>query len=167
MNKNRNFDLLEKEIEKYISDFGVLNFIWLDGVFNLDIMDFYIDGFVKFYNKFIIVMMKEDDLVEWGLFNKDMDILLDVKNVLGQKYKYEYLLFSKEKVVLENGKIFDYKGLYINYYIGNIVVLVFNYNDLNDKIVNDMIQKLYLDCKVVGIDVRELYKNGGMIYCVI
>ena len=73
---------------------------------------------------------------------------------------------SKEKVALENGKTLDYKGAYINYYIGNTVVLVPNYNDPNDKIVNDTIQKLYPDRKVVGIDVRELYKNGGMIHCV-
>ncbi|MEH7435151.1 agmatine deiminase family protein, partial [Bacillus thuringiensis] len=44
-NKNRNPDLSEKEIEKYISDLGVSNFIWLDGVPNLDITDFHIDGF--------------------------------------------------------------------------------------------------------------------------
>ncbi len=41
-----------------------------------------------------------------------------------------------------------------------------NYNDPNDKIANDTIQKLYPGHKVVGIDVRELYKNGGMIHCV-
>ena len=46
------------------------------------------------------------------------------------------------------------------------MVLVPNYNDPNDKIANDTIQKLYPDRKIVGIDVRELYKNGGMIHCV-
>ena len=49
--------------------------------------------------------MKEDDLAEWGLSNKDMDTLLDAKNASGQKYKYEYLPLSKEKVALENGKL--------------------------------------------------------------
>ncbi|WP_212936908.1 agmatine deiminase family protein, partial [Bacillus hominis] len=66
-NKNRNPDLSEKEIEKYISDLGVTNFIWLDGVPNLDITDFHIDGFAKFHDKSTIVTMKEDDLAEWGL----------------------------------------------------------------------------------------------------
>ncbi|TEX00122.1 agmatine deiminase family protein, partial [Bacillus cereus] len=55
---------------------------------------------------------------------------------------------------------------YINYYIANQVILVPNYNDPNDKIANEMIQKLYPDRKVVGVDVRELYKNGGMIHCI-
>ena len=57
-------------------------------------------------------------------------------------------------------------GSYIIYYFGNKVVLVPIYNDQIDKIANDAIQKLYPDRKVVGIDVRELYKNGGMIHCV-
>ncbi len=55
------------------------NIIWLDGVPNLDITDFHIDGFAKFHNKSTIVTMKEDDLAEWGLSNKDMDTLLDAK----------------------------------------------------------------------------------------
>ena len=38
-NKNRNPDLSERKL-KNISDLGVSNFIWLDGVPNLDITDF-------------------------------------------------------------------------------------------------------------------------------
>ncbi|MEC0210063.1 MerR family transcriptional regulator [Paenibacillus ehimensis] len=36
----------------------------------------------------------------------------------------------------------------------------------NDSTANGIIQKLYPDRQVVGIDVRELYKDGGMIHCV-
>ncbi|MED0987638.1 agmatine deiminase family protein [Bacillus paramycoides] len=165
-NKNRNSKLSEAEIEKYISELGVTNFIWLDGVPNIDITDFHIDGFAKFYDKSTIITLAEDDLVEWGLSNKDIDTLMRAKNAAGGKYKYVYLPLSKNKVTLESGKTLDYKGSYVNYYIGNKVVLVPNYNDPNDKIANETIQKLYPDRKVVGIDVRELYKNGGMIHCI-
>lgn len=41
-----------------------------------------------------------------------------------------------------------------------------NYNDENDVVANDIIAKLYPDRKIVGIDVRNLYANGGMIHCV-
>ncbi|MED0973439.1 agmatine deiminase family protein [Bacillus paramycoides] len=165
-NKNRNSKLSEAEIEKYISELGVTNFIWLDGVPNIDITDFHIDGFAKFHDKSTIITLAEDDLVEWGLSNKDIDTLMRAKNAAGGKYKYVYLPLSKNKITLESGKTLDYKGSYVNYYIGNKVVLVPNYNDPNDKIANETIQKLYPDRKVVGIDVRELYKNGGMIHCI-
>jgi agmatine deiminase len=64
------------------------------------------------------------------------------------------------------GKQLEDKGSYVNYYVANGVVLVPNYGDANDKIANDIIQKQYPDRKVIGIDVRDLYENGGMIHCV-
>lgn len=76
------------------------------------------------------------------------------------------LPISKHNVILENGKDLGYKASYVNFNIGNTVVLVPNYHDPNDKIANEIIQKLYPDREVIGIDVRELYKHGGMIHCV-
>jgi agmatine deiminase len=166
-NKNRNPKLSEVEIENYIKDnLGITNFIWLDGVSGADITDFHIDGFAKFYDKSTIITLSENDLTEWGVSNKDIKTLMNSKNALDQDYKYVYLPLSKNNVILENGKKLDYKGSYANYYIGNKVVLVPNYNDPNDKIANDIIQNLYLDRTVIGIDVRELYQHGGMIHCV-
>lgn len=102
------------------------------------------------------------------VYDKDKNIktLMNAKNADGKPYQHVYLPISKNNVILDNGKDLGYKGSYINFYIGNTVVLVPNYNDPNDKIANDRIQKLYPDRKVIGIDVRELYKNGGMIHCV-
>lgn len=145
---------------------GATNFIWLDGVPGLDITDFHIDDFAKFYDQSTIITMKENDLEEWGVPNKDIQTLLKAKNALGKPYKYVNLPISKHNVILENGKDLGYKGSYVNFYIGNTVVLVPNYHDPNDKIANEIIQKLYPDREVIGIDVRELYKHGGMIHCV-
>ncbi|PUA39153.1 agmatine deiminase [Paenibacillus elgii] len=166
MNQNRNPDLSEAEIEKYIGSLGVTNFIWLDGVPGADITDFHIDGFAKFYDKSTIITCSENDLAEWGLLAKDIKTLLNANNASGESYKYVYLPLSQNKVTLENGETLADKGSYVNFYIGNKVVLVPNYNDPQDRIANDIIQKLYPERKVVGIDVRELYKDGGMIHCV-
>ncbi|MGE7941629.1 agmatine deiminase family protein [Lysinibacillus xylanilyticus] len=166
-NKNRNPHLSKSEIEEYIEEnLGATNFIWLDGVPNLDITDFHIDGFAKFYDKSTIITLRQDDLDEWGVSNKDIQTLMNAKNAFNEPYQYVYLPISKNNVILDNGKNLEYKGSYVNFYIANTVVLVPNYNDPNDKIANDIIQKLYPDRKVIGIDVRELYKDGGMIHCV-
>lgn len=113
-----------------------------------------------------IITLSKNDLVEWGLSIKDIKILLNAKNALGEPYKYVYLPISKHNVTLENGEVLEEKGSYVNFYIGNKVLLVPNYNDSNDKIANDPIQKLYPERKVVSIDVRSLYQHGGMIHCV-
>lgn len=57
-------------------------------------------------------------------------------------------------------------GAYLNFYVGNAVVLVPNYKDENDAVANEIIQELYPDREVIGIDVRNLYVDGGMIHCV-
>ncbi len=54
----------------------------------------------------------------------------------------------------------------MNFYVGNKVVLVPNYNDPNDQVANAMLQELYTDREVVGIDARDLFADGGMIHCV-
>ena len=60
---------------------------------------------------------------------------------------------------------FDYRGGYINYYVGNDVVLFPIYNDQNDRIAIEKIAGLYPDKEIVGIDVTALYQYGGMLHC--
>lgn len=166
-NKTRNPNLTEKQIEAYIKKYyNVKNVVWLDGVVGADITDFHIDGFAKFFNGNKLFTMKRTELEEWGASDKDIDKLLTLKNANGKKYEHIYLPLTKKNVVLKSGKKLDYKGSYLNFYIGNAVVLVPNYNDSNDAVANKIIQKMYPNRKVVGIDVRELYKEGGMIHCV-
>ncbi|WP_422388912.1 agmatine deiminase family protein [Helicovermis profundi] len=167
VNPNRNPLLSEKEIEMYLEEnYGVSNFIWLDGVKGMEITDFHIDGFAKFYNKSTLITLSKGDLLEWGVSKNDIEVLFNAKNKDGIKYKYIYLPLTKKNVILKNGKKLGYKGSYANFYIGNKVILVPNYNDPNDETANEIISSLYPNHKVVGIDVRELYKYGGMIHCV-
>lgn len=167
VNDNRNAGLSEKEIEEYLSKvYGIRNFIWLDGVIGLDITDFHIDGFARFLNDKKIITLNDTDLEKWGLKSSDRSILLNAKNSLGEKYIYEYLPLTKENVTLKDGTQLDYPGSYLNYYVANGVVIVPNYNDENDKVANSIIKGIYKDREVIGIDVRELYKEGGMIHCI-
>lgn len=77
-----------------------------------------------------------------------------------------YVPATKNNVKTAYGKQLDYKGSYVNYYVANGIVLVPNYGDVNDGVANKIIQKQYPDRKVIGIDVRNLYENGGMVHCV-
>ena len=91
---------------------------------------------------------------------------MSAKNKNNKGYKYVYLPLSKNNVVTEWGKDIGYEGSYVNYYVGNKVVLVPNYADPNDEIANNIIQGLFPNREVIGIDVRNLYNGGGMIHCV-
>ncbi|SHE56568.1 agmatine/peptidylarginine deiminase [Chryseobacterium sp. OV279] len=153
----------EEMFEKY---YGVSKVIWLDGVTGLDVTDMHIDGFMKFINHNTMITMDEDGLFEMGLTDKDINTLYAASNVDGKEYKKVYLPATKNKVKTAYGKQLEEKGSYINFYVANKVVLVPNYGDPNDKVANKMIQEQYPDRKVIGIDVRNLYENGGMIHCV-
>ncbi len=167
LNKNRNLGMTQVNAEKILTKYlGVTNFIWLDGVAGLEITDMHIDGFARFGNATTIVTMAQNDLLEWQVKQKDIDTLYDSKNKESISYSFLKLPLTENNVVTTYGTDLGYRGSYVNYYIANTKVLVPNYNDPNDKFANDLIQSIYPTRKVIGIDVRNLYANGGMIHCV-
>jgi agmatine deiminase len=167
LNSNRNPGMTQVQAEANFKKYlGVTNFIWLDGKAGREITDMHIDGFARFGNGNTIVTMNEDDLLYWEVPQKDINTLYNSKDKNGKAYTFLKLPLSKNNVVTTYGKKLGYKGSYVNYYIANTVVLVPNYNDPNDTVANQLIQSLYPDRKVIGIDVRNLYANGGMIHCV-
>jgi len=167
INDNRNPSLSQSQIEEYMTiNLGVTNFIWLDGVAGLEITDMHIDGFARFHNATTIVTMESSDLIYWEVPATDIDILHNAQNIDGEPYNYVYLPLSANNVVTTWGQNLGYKGSYVNYYIGNTVVLVPTYNDPNDAAAIATLQAIYPTRTVVGIDVRNLYSQGGMIHCV-
>lgn len=163
----RNKGITQSEAENIFKKYyGVSKVIWLDGVTGLDVTDMHIDEFMKFINHNTMLTMKEEDLLELGLSESDVEKLYSATNAEGKEYKKVYIPATKNKMKTVYGKELEDKGSYVNYYVANGVVLVPNYGDTNDKIANEIVQKQYPDRKVIGIDVRNLYENGGMIHCV-
>lgn len=167
INANRNPDMSQADIEEVFHEYlGVSNFIWLNGVAGLEITDMHVDGFARFGNAHTIITMSDEDLLDWEVPEGDIETLREAKDIDGVPYDQVLVPLTKHNVVTTYGKDLGFRGSYINYYIGNKVVLVPNYQDPNDKVANATIQKLYPTRKVIGIDVRNLIANGGMVHCV-
>jgi agmatine deiminase len=167
LNNNRNPGMTQSKAEEVLTKYlGVTNFIWLDGVAGLEITDMHIDGFARFANQTTLVTMAQKDLQEWDVTQTDIDRLYASRNKNGNAYAFVKLPLTQNNVVTTYEKNLGYKGSYINYYIANKKILVPNYNDPNDAVANNIIQNLYPGKTVVGIDVRNLYANGGMVHCV-
>lgn len=166
---NRNPQLSEAELERVLADqLGVAKFIWLDGASggSEDITDMHIDGFARFGTPHTIATMSRNDLRYWGLSAADIDRLYRATDLGNQPYAFVQLPLTARNVVTSYGYNLGYKGSYVNYYVGNSVVLVPEYKDANDAVARAALQRLYPDRTVVGIDVRNLYRNGGMVHCV-
>lgn len=167
LNSNRNAGMTQAQAEAIFTKYlGVTNFVWLDGQAGLELTDQHIDGFARFGNATTIVTMANNDLLDFDVKQSDIDKLLSAKNKSGTTYAFLKVPLTKNNVITTAGTNLGYKGSYVNYYIANNKVLVPNYNDPNDAVANGIIQTLYPTRTVVGIDVRNLYENGGMVHCV-
>jgi agmatine deiminase len=164
----RNLGKNQTQVEAILTQYlGVTKFIWLDGWYSQeDITDAHIDGFAKFVLGNKLVTMNNADLLYWGASQADINTLYAATNTTNVDYTKVYLPLTQNNVSKTNGQNLGYKGSYINYYVANSRVLVPNYNDPNDTVANAIIAGLYPGRTVVGIDVRNLYSNGGMVHCV-
>lgn len=170
INDNRNPGLSQKEIEKALTHYlGVTNFIWITGIRGEDnhgeVTDFHIDGAARFANEDTIMYEydpyneSEEYLLE--AFEKHYQELRSATNINGKSYNLIPVPITR-KIVKEAGC----KGSYLNYYVGNEVVLVPIYGDENDELGLKFIEGQFPGRRVVGIDVCTLFQYGGMIHCV-
>lgn len=167
LNKNRNPGMSQSEAEQIFHTYlGVSNFIWLDGRVGLEITDQHIDGFARFGNPHTIVTMSEKDLRYYDVKASDIKRLYSATNKDGKAYAFLKLPLTQNNVETSYGDNLGIKGSYCNYYISNAKVLVPIYEDPHDEIAINLLQTLYPDREVIGIDSRNIYANGGMIHCV-
>ena len=167
LNKSRNPKMTKKQAEENFTKYlGAINIIWLDGQAGLEITDQHIDGFARFGSSNTIVTMENKDLLEFDVKQSDIDKLYAAKDKDGKAYNFLKLPLTNSNVVTSYGKKLGYKGSYVNYYISNTKVLVPTYNDHNDEKASILLQSLYPEREVVGIDFRNVYAEGGMIHCV-
>jgi agmatine deiminase len=166
---NRNPTLTEADINNYLEQYlGVTNIIWLDGLYGgaFDITDTHIDGFAKFLDSTTLVTMNTTDLNYWGISSADITTLMNAQNANGDVYTKVYLPLTNKNVKTTWGANVGFKSSYNNYYVGNNVVLATTFNDVNDDDALAILEDLYPDKTVVGIDSRNLYFYGGMVHCV-
>lgn len=161
---SRNPDITLSEAEAYLRRYlGVSNFIWLEGVSGEDITDAHIDGMARFLDDRTLLTVSEEDFYNLyeGIPQGDYDTLRHAENVNGQRYQIIEL-----PMTMYNVPGLEYQGSYLNYYIGNKVVLVPVYGDENDALALDILAGLYEDRKIVPINVTALYQYGGMLHCI-
>jgi agmatine deiminase len=164
LNKNRNPHLSQKEIEGYLHNYyGVENILWLGDGITGDDTDGHIDDITRFVNENTVVTVVESD-----------------KN----DENYEPLrenLKALKKLRLENGKQMNIVELpmpsalvfqdmrlpasYANFYISNKYVIVPTFRDKNDEKAVNILQEVFKDRKVVGLDSLDIIWGLGSFHC--
>lgn len=152
LNSNRNPGLTQEQAETFFKHYlGVTNFIWLDGIAGQDITDYHIDGLARFVQGNILLTHSRENMFSPG----EYEVFSTARNAKGELYNRVELPVAIRA-----------QGSYMNYYVGNTSVVVPNYNEPTDAEANAIIQRLYPNRKVVGVNVLELWRDGGAIHCV-
>jgi agmatine deiminase len=157
INPNRNPGLTLADAEMFFRKYlGVTNFVWLEGEPGLDTTDDHIDGTARFAGENTIVTLFRADFSN----PSDYDVIQKARNTSGELYKVVHLPMTR-KTILTSG----FEGIYVNYYVGNEVVLVPTYNDPMDKEALQILGNVYPSRRIVGINMEEAYADGGAVHC--
>ncbi len=165
LNKNRNPSLGKAEIEKCLSDYlGVCHFIWLKNGICGDDTDGHIDDLARFVNPTTVVCAYEENPEDENYAALKENYLLLKEAVDQDGCKLDVVKLPMPKLLDVEG--FPLPASYTNFYIGNSKVLVPVFGDKNDPVALAVLQGLFPDREVVGIDCSDLVWGFGTIHCI-
>jgi agmatine deiminase len=164
LNPNRNPVLSADQIEDTLREYlGVETVIWLnDGVVGDD-TDGHIDDIARFVGPSTVVCAYETDISDanYPALHDNYEILRQSSDQDGKPLTVIRLPMPA-KVADSDGR---YPASYTNFYIGNTVVVVPVFHDPHDTEALRIIQEIFPDRTVTGIDARALVEGYGTFHC--
>jgi agmatine deiminase len=151
---HRNPTVSEAKANAYLEQYllnGSGNMIWLEGIVGEEVTDCHIDGLTRFYDSNTLITLPRN-----AFYGDDFERLQRATNNSGQPYDILELPAPAS----------EDKWWYINYYIGNDVILLPVHKEDDSSEVASFLSDLYQGRKVVQIDVTNLTDEGGAIHCI-
>ena len=146
--------------EKYL---GVKNFIWLNKGIEGDDTHGHIDDISRFIKRDTIMTCIETSKKEKNnkILDDNLKILKKARDINGKKFKIIKIPMPKAKYI---NKV-RVPATYLNFYIGNKVILMPIYNDKNDNKVLKIFKKFFVNRKIITIDCGKLIWGFGAVHC--
>ena len=165
LNPNRNNHHSKSKIEQCLKDFlGIQKMIWLSGGIKGDDTDGHVDQVARFVNPRTIVCALEKHPA-----SKNYQLLQDnykrLKLARDTKEHLMQIICLPVPEQLTSSKTYI-PASYINFYIANRIVLVPTFNQVTDNQALSILQQLFSDREVKGLDCRSLARGLGTIHCV-
>ncbi len=164
LNQNRNPHLNQEQIEKYLTDYYVVNnILWLgDGIVGDD-TDGHIDDLTRFVNEDTVVTIIEEDKRDEN-YQILQDNLKELKTLRLENGKPMNIveLPMPSPVVYEGQRL---PASYANFYIANKYVIVPTFRNTHDDKALDILQQCFANRKVVGIDSTDIIWGLGSFHC--
>ena len=164
LNKNRNPQLSQQQIEAYLQNYyGAEQILWLgDGIIGDD-TDGHIDDITRFVNEDTVVTVVEEDKNDenYHILQENLETLKTMR-LLNSKQLNIVELPMPDAVVYEDTRL---PASYANFYIANSAVIVPTYRSKNDDKALDILTQCFPDRKVVGIDSTDIIWGLGSFHC--
>jgi agmatine deiminase len=163
LNPNRNPSLGRAEIEQRLRDyFGVQDILWLGEGIEGDDTDGHIDDLARFVSENTVVMVMEENREDKN-YEPLKENLARLRAMKIGDQKIDIITLPMPKKIVREGQRLP--ASYANFYIANSCVLLPTFADPNDEIALSILQKLFPDRHVMGIDCRELIWGLGTFHC--
>ncbi|WP_029352095.1 agmatine deiminase [Bosea sp. 117] len=184
LNPNRNPGLTKAEIERHLADYlGTTSVIWLGAGLVDDETDGHVDNLACFVRPGIVALTWCDDPADrqYEISRDAYERLSRSRDARGRTLEVVKLplpgpLYRTEDEAIpplrgeEHGlhrKAGDRLGAsYVNFYIGNGLVLMPQLDPNHDGEAAAILARLFPDRQVVGLPTREILLGGGNIHCI-
>lgn len=171
---------IEEELKKYLRAEKI---IWLPRGIEGDETNEHVDNVCAFVKPGEVVLAWTDDEndIQWQPSNESLKVLMEETDARGRSFKVHKLPIPKKPVCIteeeldglefEEGEDTREAGerlaaSYVNFYIGNEVILLPQFGDVNDKVAHEKLAELFPDREIVDIQARSIIVGGGNIHCI-
>jgi agmatine deiminase len=158
LNLNRNAMTREETEQRLLDDLGFERVVWFGSGLMNDHTDGHVDNLARFVapGRVAIPTAAKDDPNE--------AIYKDAARRLGDARLDLVTLPSPGRITGADGDIIP--ASYMNFYIGNAVVVVPQYGAANDRAAVDVVQALFPGRVAIGLRADHILTGGGSFHCI-
>jgi len=163
LNKNRNPNLSRDEVEQRLRDFlGLSEILWLGEGTEGDDTDGHIDNLARFVSERTVVAVVEQDSASAN-YKPLQENLRRLREMKIGKHELDIVELPTTRRIVREDLVLP--ASYANFYIANSCVLLPTFADRNDEVALSILQNIFPDRRVIGIDCRELIWGLGTFHC--
>ena len=184
LSKGRNPHLSKKQIEEKLEQYlGAEKIIWLPHGIYQDETNEHVDNVCAFIKpgEVVLAWTEDESDPQYAMSQEDFKVLESETDARGRKFIVHKMLTPKEHVCITERELAGYvfeegedvretgerlAASYVNFYIGNQVVLVPQFGDEHDRLAVELLQKLFPEREIVPVFAREIIIGGGNIHCI-
>lgn len=164
LNPNRNPHLNQGQIEQFLSDYyGVEQILWVEDGIVGDDTDGHIDDTTRFVNEDTVVACVEYDKSDdnYAVLAHNLQQLKEMRLLNGKQLNIIELPMPKAVIIDD----FRTPGSYANFLICNAGVIVPIFNNPNDQIAIDILEKAFPGRAILPLLANEIIWGQGSFHC--